>query len=69
MNYNYTDNPFYANTVEDSEGKISLIIEKIVMDEELMQRVLEATYKYDVTGLTVTEVDELTRQKIQELNG
>jgi len=73
MNYNYTDAPFYANTVETVlvvDGNIhrNLVIEKRVVTEEPPHYMPTIYYTYDVSGLTVTEVDQFTRTKIQELN-
>jgi hypothetical protein len=73
MNYNYTDAPYFANTVEtelvvDGIMQRNLVIEKQVISEEPPHYMPTIYYTYDVSGLTVTEVDQFTRTKIQELN-
>jgi hypothetical protein len=63
MNYNYTDSPFYANLVDDK-----IIIEKrewVKDGEKVVRKITHFTY--DVTGLTMQELDQLTRTKINEL--
>jgi hypothetical protein len=73
MNYNYTDAPFYANTVEtelvvDGTIHVNLVIEKQVISQEHPYNTTTTFYTYNVSGLTITEVDQFTRTKIQELN-
>ena len=63
MTYNYTDSPFYANLVDDK-----IIIEKrewVKDGEQVVRKITHFTY--DATGLTMQEVDQLTRTKINEL--
>lgn len=63
MTYNYTDSPFYANLVDDK-----IIIEKrewVKQDETMVRKITNFTY--DATGLTMQEVSQLTRTKINEL--
>jgi hypothetical protein len=61
--YNYTQLPFYADCIEDE-----LIITKVIMNEET--RKTEKTYYfYPIGDMNVTELDNFTRTKIQEING
>ena len=74
MDYNYQSSPFYANLVNaelvvDGTEKRNIVIQKRVISEEPPHETETTVYTYDVTGLTITEIDQLTRQKIQELNG
>ena len=74
MDYNYQSAPFYANLVNtelvvDGTEKRNIVIQKRVISEEPPHETKTTFYTYDVTGLTITEIDQLTRQKIQELNG
>ena len=64
MDYNYTDDPYYADVVDGE-----LVIKHVVIAEEAPHDKTTTTHKFDITGLTVHQVDTLTRQKIQELNG
>lgn len=73
MNYNYTDSPFYANLVEtglvvDTVEKVNLVVEKrewVPEGEEMVRKI--SFFTYDATGLTIQEVDQLARTKINEL--
>tara|TARA_R110000772_G_scaffold32192_5_gene79047 strand:- start:1518 stop:1748 length:231 start_codon:yes stop_codon:yes gene_type:complete len=72
MDYNYTDAPYYANLNEgtltvDGTQTHNLVITKEVINEEPPHEKTLTFYTYDVTGLSVTEIDQLTRIKIQEL--
>lgn len=74
MDYNYQSAPFYANLVNtelvvDGTEKRNVVIQKIEIAEQPPHETTTTFYTYDVTGLTITQIDELTRQKIQELNG
>ena len=74
MTYNYTDAPFYANINQgtltvDGTQTYNLVITKETISEEPPHKTSIEYYTYDIDGLTITQVDELTRQKIQELNG
>lgn len=77
MTYNYTDAPYYANlnqgtlTVDGTQTHNLVITEEVIVvdDEGKLIDKLTNYYTYDVTGLSVTQIDNLTRQKIQELNG
>ena len=76
MDYNYTDAPYYANlnqgtlTVDGTQIHNLVIIEEVlVVDEGVVTDKSTNYYTYDVTGLSITEIDQLTRIKIQELNG
>jgi hypothetical protein len=74
MTYNYTDAPFYANVNQgtlttDGTQIYNLVITKETRNEDPPHETNVEYYTYDIAGLTVTQVDELTRQKIQELNG
>ena len=63
MTYNYTDNPFYANLVDDK-----IVIEKQEWVEERGEMVKKIThFIYDVDGLTMQEIDQFTRTKINTL--
>jgi hypothetical protein len=76
MDYNYTDAPYYANlnqgtlTVDGTQTHNLVITEEVlVVDEGVVIDKSTNYYTYDVTGLSITEIDQLTRIKIQELNG
>lgn len=74
MDYNYQSAPFYASLVNtelvvDGTEKRNVVIQKRVIAETPPHATTTTFYTYDVTGLTITQIDELTRQKIQELNG
>ena len=76
MYYNYTDAPYYANlnqgtlTVDGTQTHNLVITEEVlVVDEGVVTDKSTNYYTYDVTGLSITEIDQLTRIKIQELNG
>jgi hypothetical protein len=76
MDYNYTDAPYYANlnqgtlTVDGTQIHNLVITEEVlVVDEGVVTDKSTNYYTYDVTGLSITEIDQLTRIKIQELNG
>lgn len=77
MTYNYTDAPYYANlnqgtlTVDGTQTHNLVITEEVIVVDDEGKVTDESTkyYTYDVTGLSVTQIDYLTRQKIQELNG
>jgi|Cruoilmetagenom7_1024161.scaffolds.fasta_scaffold213103_2 hypothetical protein len=76
MDYNYTDAPYYANlnqgtlTVDGTQTHNLVITEEVlVVDEGVVTDKSTNYYTYDVTGLSITEIDQLTRIKIQELNG
>jgi len=76
MDYNYTDAPYYANlnqgtlTVDCTQIHNLVITEEVlVVDEGVVTDKSTNYYTYDVTGLSITEIDQLTRIKIQELNG
>ena len=63
MTYNYTDNPFYANLVDDK-----IVIEKQEWVEERGEMIKKIThFIYDVDGLTMQEIDQFTRTKINTL--
>ena len=63
MTYNYTDSPFYANLVDDK-----IVIEKQEWVEERGEMVKKIThFIYDVDGLTMQEIDQFTRTKINTL--
>lgn len=75
MTYNYTDAPYYANlnqgslTVDGTETHNVVITETVIIfDEEGEYKETDTKYyTYDVTGLSISEIDAFTRQKIQEL--
>lgn len=77
MTYNYTDAPYYANlnqgtlTVDGTQTHNLVITEEVIVvdDEGKVTDTSTNYHTYDVTGLSVTQIDYLTRQKIQELNG
>ena len=76
MDYNYTDAPYYANlnqgtlTVDGTQTHNLVITEELLLvDEGVVTDKSTNYYTYDVTGLSITEIDQLTRIKIQELNG
>lgn len=79
MSYNYNQEPFFANLVGtglviDGTETQNLVIEKKYWVEEQTEEDSKWTLKteiwtYDATGLTIPEVDALTRQKIAEING
>ena len=76
MDYNNTDAPYYANlnqgtlTVDGTQTHNLVITEEVlVVDEGVVTDKSTNYYTYDVTGLSITEIDQLTRIKIQELNG
>ena len=76
MDYNYKDAPYYANlnqgtlTVDGTQIHNLVITEEVlVVDEGVVTDKSTNYYTYDVTGLSITEIDQLTRIKIQELNG
>jgi len=75
MDYNYTDAPYFANLVRNKELEVdgthgqNIVIEKRVVNEEPPHETTTTFYTYNATGLSVRQVDLLTRQKIQELNG
>ncbi len=74
MDYNYTEDPYYASVVDtglvvDGVQRFNLVIEKRVINEEPPHGTETTFYTYDIEGLSLEEVDELTHLKIQELNG
>lgn len=77
MDYNYTDAPYYANlnegtlTVDGTQTHNLVITEEVLVvnDEGVVTDKSTNYHTYDVTGLSITEIDQLTRIKIQELNG
>ncbi len=75
MDYNYTDAPYYANlnqgtlTVDGTQTHNLVITEEVIIvdDEGIVVETDTLFYTYNVTGLSVRQIDLVTRQKIQEL--
>ena len=75
MDYNYTDAPYYANlnqgtlTVDGTQTHNLVITKEVIIvdDEGIVVETDTLFYTYNVTGLSVRQIDLVTRQKIQEL--
>jgi hypothetical protein len=74
MDYNYTEDPYYASVVDtglivDGDQRFNLVIEKRLINEEPPHKTETTFYTYDIQGMSLAEVDDFTILKIQELNG
>jgi len=75
MDYNYTDAPYYANlnegtlTVDGTQTHNLVITEEVITLDDEGRFISKETkfYTYNVTGLSIRQIDLITRQKIQEL--
>ena len=82
MTYSYTDDPYYVKLqgetlvitkreliITESETLITTERGIVIPDNEeaTAARIEETLYSYSVTGMSIPEIDEFTRLKINEL--